>query len=41
MAARRPVALGEEKHPMGWRTAALAAAGPVLGLAVVALIALP
>ena len=32
---------GEEKHPMGWRTAALAAAGPVLGLAVVALIALP
>jgi inner membrane protein YidH len=33
--------LGEEKHPMGWRTAALAAAGPVLGLAVVALIALP
>ncbi len=33
--------LGEEKHPMGWRTAALAAAGPLLGLAVVALIALP
>ena len=32
---------GEEKHPMGWRTAALAAAGPLLGLAVVALIALP
>ena len=34
-------ALGEEKQPMDWRAAVLAAAGPVLGLAVVALIALP
>ena len=33
-------ALGGEKPAMTWRTAALAAAGPVLGLAVVALIAL-
>ena len=33
-------ALGEENHPMDWRAAALAAAGPLLGLAVVALIAL-
>ena len=32
--------LGEEKHSMDWRAAALAAAGPLLGLAVVALIAL-
>ena len=33
-------ALGAEKHAMDWRAAALAAAGPLLGLAVVALIAL-
>ena len=33
-------ALGGEKPAMNWPTAALAAAGPVLGLAVVALIAL-
>ena len=33
-------ALGGEKHAMNWPAAALAAAGPVLGLAVVALIAL-
>ena len=39
---RRQVAaaLGEEKHAMGWRAAGLAAAGPLLGLAVVALIVL-
>ena len=34
-------ALGGEKHATNWPAAALAAAGPVLGLAVVALIALP
>ena len=33
-------ALGGEKHAMDWPATALAAAGPVLGLAVVALIAL-
>jgi putative membrane protein len=33
-------ALGEEKHATNWRAAALAAAGPLLGLAVVGLIAL-
>ena len=33
-------ALGEEKHAVDWRAAVLAAAGPLLGLAVVALIAL-
>jgi uncharacterized membrane protein YidH (DUF202 family) len=33
-------ALGEEKHAIDWRAATLAAAGPLLGLAVVALIAL-
>jgi hypothetical protein len=33
-------ALGGEKHAMNWPAAALAAGGPVLGLAVVALIAL-
>jgi putative membrane protein len=34
-------ALGEEKHAMGWSAPALTAAGPLLGLAVVALIVLP
>jgi putative membrane protein len=34
-------ALGEAKRAMDWRAAALAAAGPLLGLAVVGLIALP
>ena len=34
-------ALGESERAMDWRAAALAAAGPLLGLAVVALIALP
>ena len=34
-------ALGEEKYAMDWRAAALAATGPLLGLGVVALIALP
>jgi uncharacterized membrane protein YidH (DUF202 family) len=33
-------ALGEEKHAMDWRAAALAATGPLLGLGVVGLIAL-
>ena len=33
-------ALGEEEHATDWRGAILAAAGPLLGLAVVALIAL-
>ncbi len=33
-------ALGEAKRPTDWRAAALAAAGPLLGIAVVALIAL-